>query len=423
MQGTTARYSHSIALSLFALVTPQAVVANTASALFETVNPFVYQIRVVDIGSRDKFAIGSGFKVDNDATLATNFHVVAALIHEPGKYRLEIVTHDDNTLTGRIHAIDVVHDLALIRADLPRGGFLELNERALAQGERIYSMGNPQDLGMSIVEGTYNGPVRTTRYEKLLFSGSLNPGMSGGPAFDAERSVVGVNVSTGGEQLSFLVPAAKLKHLLDNTWARVGQSDHKKTIARALRDDQEAFYSTLLNSEWHQQPLGELLLPHELSPSMKCWGHSSEEEDEKYQSSHQHCHSEDEIFLHPDFYTGQFYYDYEWMTTTKLNSFQFYRAVEERFNHRALRNVNDEDYVSDYVCHTNFVAIEQRSWKASSCFRSYKDYKELYDAFILLASVSDEHRAAVIKMGASGISKRLAVGMFKKLLTHIKWTH
>ena len=59
------------------------------------------------------------------------------------------------------------------------------DERALAgrlpKGERLYSMGNPLDLGFTIVEGTYNGPVERSYNERIHFSGAINPGMSGGP--------------------------------------------------------------------------------------------------------------------------------------------------------------------------------------------------------------------------------------------------
>ena len=55
-------------------------------------------------------------------------------------------------------------------------------------------MGNPHDLGMTIIEGTYNGLIQTSRFQKILFSGSLNSGMSGGPAMDDKGRVIGVGV-------------------------------------------------------------------------------------------------------------------------------------------------------------------------------------------------------------------------------------
>ena len=54
-------------------------------------------------------------------------------------------------------------------------------------------------------------------HDKILFSGALNPGMSGGPAIDGIGQVVGVNVSTAGNDISFLVPVQFLSVLLDRT--------------------------------------------------------------------------------------------------------------------------------------------------------------------------------------------------------------
>ena len=54
------------------------------------------------------------------------------------------------------------------------------------KGERLYSMGNPLDLGFTIIEGTYNGLVDRTYNDRVHFSGALNPGMSGGPTVSAE---------------------------------------------------------------------------------------------------------------------------------------------------------------------------------------------------------------------------------------------
>ena len=69
---------------------------------------------------------------------------------------------------------------------MSRGGVRsDIDPRALAgrlpKGERIYAMGNPLDLGFTIVEGTYNGLVDKSYDERIHFSGAINPGMSGGP--------------------------------------------------------------------------------------------------------------------------------------------------------------------------------------------------------------------------------------------------
>ena len=65
-----------------------------------------------------------------------------------------------------------------------------------------------------MVPGPTNGLVEHSYEDRLLFSGSLNPGMSGGPSLNSQGDVIGVNVATAGSQLSFLVPVKKVKRML-----------------------------------------------------------------------------------------------------------------------------------------------------------------------------------------------------------------
>ena len=115
----------------------------------------------------------------------------------------------------------MLHDLALLKAaDAAGRSFDALAFRAaaepLAQGERIYSLGNPLDVGFAVTQGTYNGLVRRSFYPQIFFGGALSAGMSGGPALDEEGHVVGINVArrVDGEQVSFLVPASFAEALL-----------------------------------------------------------------------------------------------------------------------------------------------------------------------------------------------------------------
>jgi serine protease Do len=358
-----------------------------ASGLFETLRDRVFQVRVVDVASGDKTAIGSGFRVERAGLVATNFHVVSLLIHEPAKYRIELLGEDGLTRPATVLAIDVLHDLAILRDGQTDRPAFRLVTGTPGQGERIYSMGNPEDLGLTIIEGNYNGLIAASRFERLLFSGSLNPGMSGGPAFDRHGDVVGVNVAKGGEQLGFLVPAAHLKALLKRATAVVTPGDLKADIARALLEDSNAFYDQRLRETWASGPFGELTLPRNLSPSLKCWGQNTDKKDSDSSSFHQLCQSQEYLFLTEDFYTGDLSYSYEWMKAGRLNRFQFYNAVTHRYTHTSLENVDDEEHVTNFRCTTDFVRIDDTPWKASICLRRYLEYPALNDASLLLVSL------------------------------------
>lgn len=393
----------------------------TAKVLFSDLKKWVYQIRVIDVASGDKYSIGSGFLVSEEGHIATNFHVVSSYVHDPDKYRLEFTQHDGTTLPVSLLAIDVVHDLAIVKSNETGGDYLKLSTETLHKGNRIYSMGNPRDLGMTIIEGTYNGLVKNSRYRKILFSGSLNPGMSGGPTINEHGDVIGVNVSKGGEQISFLVPVMHVEALLDQAINNPSDRGFKSDIRAALFEDQQQFYQTLLSAPLDMQPLGELLVPGKLSESLRCWGHTVDEEDIKYEAVHRHCKSEDEIYISNNFFVGNFFYDYEWITTEELNRFQFYSFLQSRFSHNGLRSAYSEEDITEYRCHDRFLTTDAGSWKVSSCFRAYKDYEGLYDALLLMASVEENDKAAIFKAGASGVSSDNALAFFQRMMEAIQW--
>ena len=166
----------------------------------------ILKIQTVEIGSAAKVSTGTGFFVTADGRMMTNYHVISEWIHEPANHRIEVLDTDGTPTVAKVLAIDVVSDLAILEIGRRTPEHFTLSNVALLQGERLYSLGHPGDLGLSIVEGTYNGFLQHTLYTKIHFTGSINPGMSGGPTITERGRVVGVNVSTMGNQRSFLVP-------------------------------------------------------------------------------------------------------------------------------------------------------------------------------------------------------------------------
>lgn len=449
-------------LLLFILATAPLFSWATATSLFSELKESVFQIRVIDIASSDKFSIGSGFLISKQGHIATNFHVVSSYVHEPEKYRLEFVRlindpHNsqekakEQILPTELLTFDVIHDLAILtipsfESEVFSSRFLPLSKKKLNKGDRIYSMGNPHDLGMTIIEGNYNGLLQNSRYQKILFSGSLNPGMSGGPSINEEGEVIGINVSTQGDEISYLVPVSYLQSLKDSTNTNStdtsntdGLSDpreavlsYKQRINQSLFQDQQAFYGNILSQASSNETLGqiealgEVTVASNLSDSLKCWGHTTdskedEENDTHYRGVHQHCVTEDVIYIDSDISLGQFYYDYEWITSQTLNPFQFYTVISERFEHGRLGNTYQEKYVTEFTCVDDMISLTEHSWKVSSCFRAYKDYPNLYDSQLIIASTDENQKALIAKIGAAGISKDNAIQLFQRFMESISW--
>src|ERR671911_3203989 len=158
----------------------QAISASTPE-IFRQYSEHVVRIEVVEIGSAAKASIGTGFYATQRGDIVTNYHVISKLIHAPERYKVEITNARGQTGPVSVLGVDVVYDLAVLRGGPHPKGFLKLESIQVQQGARLYSLGHPRDLGLTIVEGTYNGLLQHTLYPKVHFTGSLNPGMSGGP--------------------------------------------------------------------------------------------------------------------------------------------------------------------------------------------------------------------------------------------------
>ena len=213
--------------------------ASVAEGIYASAPPRLLQIRTLVADAGRQISIGSGFLVSADGLAITNYHVVSQVALEPKTYRLEYVAADGSHGDVSLLGVDLPNDLAIVRLDKHDAPFFIFDKTAmeggLPKGERLYSMGNPLDLGFTIIEGTYNGLVEHSYNDRVHFSGALNPGMSGGPTVTPEGRVVGINVATrrGGQLVSFLVPARFAAALLQRVREHATARDLHAEIGRA----------------------------------------------------------------------------------------------------------------------------------------------------------------------------------------------
>ena len=205
-------------LLLLLIGSRESVWADDAKSLFREYSNRIYQIRIIDRSSGKQASIGSGFLITAEGLLITNYHVISDYAHQPERFNVEFVTHDGQQGALSLINIDVVNDLALLKLDVAPGYFIELADSLPAHGESIYSIGNPHDIGWTVIPGTYNGIAAYSFYERIHFSGSVNPGMSGGPLFTGDGNIVGlvtrVVTSTGDGQtvqgVGFALPTDRI---------------------------------------------------------------------------------------------------------------------------------------------------------------------------------------------------------------------
>ncbi|MEJ2201193.1 MAG: serine protease [Desulfuromonadaceae bacterium] len=381
------------------------------------------QVRISDRVAGAKSAIGSGFFVGDDGLIATNYHVVSELIFHPQDYQAAFYHENGQSGPLILLGVDVVHDLAILRAETVPVTPLRLAEQAPAQGERLFSLGNPHDLGMTIVEGTYNGLLQKSVYQKIHFTGSINPGMSGGPALNFRGEVVGVNVATAGNQLSFLVPVVYLKELL-KTLAPLppGNPEILEDIRKQLLANQDRTMSLLRRLPLKTTDFNGYQVPDELADFLKCWGDREPEEGEKlFEKAYKSCASNDDIYLSRELETGIFRFRNEVFSSEEMGSTRFFHFLQDHLNRPHLTNGGDEDSVSNYSCTSDFVEHGGIESKVIFCGRSYKKLEGLYDVFLTANSLTGSDEALHTTLYLGGVSRENALGFAREYLEAISW--
>src|SRR5258708_2793879 len=135
--------------ALLALTLRPAAAAENAESVFAAVKDRIVQVRLIDQAGNAKNALGSGFVIADGGRIISNYHVVSGLVNHPGRFRAEYLAQNGDIGKLALLDIDVVHDLALLRADGFAPAPFALRAEAPAMGVRLYSLGNPLDLGLT----------------------------------------------------------------------------------------------------------------------------------------------------------------------------------------------------------------------------------------------------------------------------------
>jgi hypothetical protein len=303
-------------------------------------------IRTLVVGAGQQSSTGSGFLVGADGLAITNYHVVSQVALEPSTYRLEYAAADGTRGEVRLLAIDLPNDLAVVRLDKRDTPFFSFDEasmeRSVPRGERLYSMGNPLDLGFTINKGTYNGLVERSYNERIHFTGALNPGMSGGPTVNAEGQVVGINVAKrlGGELVSFLVPArfaaALLRRVRDQELEPM--QDFRAEIGRQLAAWQAGLYRSFGEDGFRSIALGPYQAPEATARWLDCGAQTNAGVMPKPRASIDsiNCRSASGLFVANDLNTGLIQLSHIYLRAVDLNQFQFANFLTQQSQPRLI---------------------------------------------------------------------------------------
>ncbi len=198
-------------------------------------------------------AVGSGFFISPDGYIVTNHHVVK------GASEVTIKTNDGKTWKARVVGSDKKTDLALLKVidakgkTFPHVQFAEKDPRV---GDWVIAVGNPFGFGGTVTTGIVSAKGRQIGagpYDDFLqIDAPINKGNSGGPAFNLQGKVVGVNTaifspSGGSVGIGFAIPASvareiimdlKTKGTVTRGWLGVQIQQVTKDIAESLGLDE-----------------------------------------------------------------------------------------------------------------------------------------------------------------------------------------
>jgi len=137
---------------------------------------------------------GSGFVIDKDGHILTNYHVIA------DARQVEVTMHNRKKYKATVVGTDPPHDLAIIQIKAPDLVPAVLGDsRNLQVGQKVYAIGNPFGLSGTMTRGIVSSirPVRepngATIDEAIQTDAAINPGNSGGPLMNWHGEVIGIN--------------------------------------------------------------------------------------------------------------------------------------------------------------------------------------------------------------------------------------
>jgi serine protease Do len=203
---------------------PGALFTTTSGGAAEkSVRELAAQVGEAVVQVRTPSGLGSGFFINAEGYLITNFHVIegetqiSVEVYHQKSGQLERRTYKQ----VRIVAMNKFRDLALLRVEDPGAPvFVAVplgDSDALSVGERVFAVGSPLGLERTVTEGIISTKTREMQGDLYLqTTAQINPGNSGGPLFNLRGEVVGVtNMKINfGEGLGFAIPVKAVRDFL-----------------------------------------------------------------------------------------------------------------------------------------------------------------------------------------------------------------
>jgi S1-C subfamily serine protease len=165
---------------------------------------------------------GSGFVIDKEGHILTNYHVIAEA------RQVEVTLHDRKKYKATIVGTDKSHDLAIVQIKAPNLQPMILGDSTNLQvGQKVYAIGNPFGLAGTLTRGIVSS-IRSVQEpdglvidEAIQTDAAINPGNSGGPLLNWHGEVIGINTmiaSSVGQSagIGFAIPINTAKAVVND---------------------------------------------------------------------------------------------------------------------------------------------------------------------------------------------------------------
>ncbi len=189
-------------------------------------------------------SLGSGFLISADGYIVTNNHVVSPARTGATVDSIVVTLPDRREFEAKLIGRDTATDLALLKINSNNLPFVRFGDSTRTRvGEWVVAIGNPYGLGGTVTAGIVSALHRNLPgggvYDRYIQTdASINFGNSGGPMFDLEGNVIGINTAlispTGGNiGIGFAIPAEQARPIIESL--RKGQRPQRGYIGVALQ--------------------------------------------------------------------------------------------------------------------------------------------------------------------------------------------
>src|ERR1700722_10726047 len=198
---------------------------------------------------------GSGFVIDKEGHILTNYHVIAEA------REVWVTMHDRKKYKATIVGTDKSHDLAIVQIKAPDLHPMTLGDSANLQvGQNVYAIGNPFGLAGTLTRGIVSS-IRSVQEpdgliidEAIQTDAAINPGNSGGPLLNGHGEVIGINTmiaSNAGQSagIGFAIPINTAKAVV-NDLVTLGRVRRPALGVRTIPVDPEIAEELNLSAEY-----------------------------------------------------------------------------------------------------------------------------------------------------------------------------